>query len=278
MERIRYNNEELANMLLIYGQCHKNQRQAAALYAARFPDKRHPGHGFFTSLFSRVCRYGLFHAPTRPRVVPQRDEETINNVREALIANPHTSTRSIAHDLQLCHVKVHKIIKHNLGWHPFKRHKTQKLFPQNLPRREAFCDWLSEQVDLNNIANDYFLRRILWTDECTFRSDGHINRHNEHHYAEENPHCRKETHIQGQFHINVWMGILDNQVIGPYFFPENIKITAQVYSAFLEEILPDLLEDVPLAIRPNIIFQQDGHPAHTSFLARTVLNQRFRNR
>jgi len=33
-----------------------------------------------------------------------------------------------------------------------------------------------------------------------------------------------------------------------------------------------------MAILPNIIFQQDGHPAHTSLLARTVLNQRFPNK
>ncbi|XP_071641191.1 uncharacterized protein [Temnothorax longispinosus] len=134
--------------------------------------------------------------------------------------------------------------------------------------------------DINNIANYYFLRRILWTDECTFRNNGRINRHNEHHYAEENPHCRKETHIQGQFHINVWMGILDNQVIGPYFFPENINVraAAEVYFAFLEKTLPNLLEDVPLAVLPNIIFQQDGHPAHTSLFARNILHQRFPNR
>ena len=128
------------------------------------------------------------------------------------------------------------------------------------------------QVNINNVADDPFLRRILWTDECTFRSDGRINRHNEHHYAEENPHCRKETHVQGQFHVNVWMGILDDRVIGPYFFPENV--TGQVYSTFLEETLPDLLGDVAA----DIIFQQDGHPAHTSLLARGVLNERYPNR
>ncbi|KYN17131.1 hypothetical protein ALC57_10594 [Trachymyrmex cornetzi] len=32
----RYTNEELANMLLLYRECQKNQRQAAALYAERF--------------------------------------------------------------------------------------------------------------------------------------------------------------------------------------------------------------------------------------------------
>ncbi|XP_039303571.1 uncharacterized protein LOC120357432 [Solenopsis invicta] len=199
----RYSNEELANMLLIFGECHRNQRRAAALYAERYPDKQHPGHGFFQSLFARLCRHGTLHAPTPRLHVAARSAETINAVRDAVVANPHTSTRSIAQDLQMNHVTV----------------------------------------DINNIANDHFLRRILWTDECTFRSDGRINTHNEHHYAEENPHCRKEMHIQGQFHINVWMGILDDRVIGPHFFPENVTITGQVYSAFLKEILPGLLGD-----------------------------------
>ncbi len=38
--------------------------------------------------------------------VPQRAEATINAVREAVIANPHTSTRSIGYDLQLDHIKA----------------------------------------------------------------------------------------------------------------------------------------------------------------------------
>jgi len=142
----RYSNEELGNMLLIYGECHRNQRRAAALYAERYPDKRHPGHGFFQSLFARLCRHGTLHAPTRRLHVAARSAETINAVRDALVANPHTSTRSIAQDLEMNHVTVHRIIKHDLKWHPFKRHTTQRLFPHDLPRRVAFCDWLSEQV------------------------------------------------------------------------------------------------------------------------------------
>lgn len=67
-------------------------------------------------------------------------------------------------------------------------------------------------------------------------------------------------------------------IIGPYFFPENINITAEVYSEFLEETMPNLLENVPLNILPNIIYQQDGHPAHTSILARAIFNRRFLNR
>jgi len=47
-------------------------------------------------------------------------------------------------------------------------------------------------------------------------------------------------------------------------FPENINITAKVFSEFLKEILSNLLNNISLNILPNIIYQQDGHPAHPS--------------
>jgi len=33
-------------------------------------------------------------------------------------------------------------------------------------------------------------------------------------------------HLEEQFHVNIWMGILDNYVLGSFFFPENVNITA----------------------------------------------------
>lgn len=142
----RYTHEELAHMLLIYGECHKNERRAAALYANRYPDKRHPAHSFFGNLFRRLCLHGTLHVSTRPRNLRQRDEGMVEQIREAVSINPHTSTRGIARELNIDHTKVHRILKKNLGWHPFKRHTTQKLFPQDLPRRERFCEWISDQV------------------------------------------------------------------------------------------------------------------------------------
>jgi len=116
---------------------------AAVLYANHFPDIRHTRYSVF--LFRRICQYGTLHAPTRLRnVYPTR--RRIAEVREAVLANSHTSTRCIARELNIDHIKVHRIIKNNLRWHPFKRHTTQKLFPQDLPRRERFCDWISGLV------------------------------------------------------------------------------------------------------------------------------------
>lgn len=142
----RYSNQELADMLLIYGECHKNGRRAAALYANRYPDRRHPAYSTFPDIYRRVCQSGTVHQSTRPRNVRQRDEQMIEQVREAVAANPHTSTRCVGRDLNIDHSRVHRIVKKNLGWHPFKRHTTQQLFPQDLIRRERFCEWISDQV------------------------------------------------------------------------------------------------------------------------------------
>lgn len=151
MEAVRYSNQELADMLLIFGECHKNQRRAAALYALRFPDRRHPGHGFFHSLFVRLCEHGMLHASTKPHRVPSRARNVIETVKTALENDPHTSTRIVGRALQINHTKVHRIIKKDLGWHPFKRHTSQRLFPADFPRREAFCDWMLNQVSVRMI-------------------------------------------------------------------------------------------------------------------------------
>jgi len=142
----RYSNQELADMLLIYGECHKNERRAAALYAVRYPDRRHPAYSLFASVYRRLCQSGTVHESTRPRNVRERDEQVVQQVQEAVSGDPHTSVRCVGRNLNLHYVRVHRIIKNHLQWHPFKRHTTQQLLPQDLPRREQFCEWITDQV------------------------------------------------------------------------------------------------------------------------------------
>src|SRR5580765_8430574 len=161
IERNNYSYEELTDMILIYGECQKNQRQAAALYAQRFPDRRHPNHGLFHRLCERLKTNGAFYKSSRPIHVPQREQEAIDAVQHAIMANPHTSTRAIATDLNMNHITVHKIIKHSLGMHPFKRHTTQRLTPRDMQRRSTFSEWLIEHVSLfKNLFSVLLLQHI----------------------------------------------------------------------------------------------------------------------
>ena len=50
--------------------------------------------------------------------------------------------------------------------------------------------------------------------------------------------------------VNYWYGIVGDHVIGPYFFEG--RLTGQVYANFLENILPQLMEDVPLHVRMSM--------------------------
>src|SRR3978361_2105044 len=56
------------------------------------------------------------------------------------------------------------------------------------------------------------------------------------------------------------------------------RLNGQNYLHFLQHTLPDLLDDIPLLLRQNMWFMQDGAPAHSPINVRQHLNLRFPNR
>ena len=62
-------------------------------------------------------------------------------------------------------------------------------------------------------------------------------------------------------------------VIGLYLLPPNL--TGDAYLIFLEHVLHGLLEDVPLHVRQNMWFQQDGALSNFTRAVRNNLDQRF---
>lgn len=119
-----------------------------------------------------------------------------------------------------------------------------------------------------------FISKILWTDEASFSSDGRVNLHNMHYWAERNPHWIREVQHQGRWTLNVWCGIIGGTIIGPYFFNETLR--GNMYLHFLQNELPLLLEDIDLETRGQMIFQHDGCPAHFAVPVREYLNRRYR--
>jgi len=72
------------------------------------------------------------------------------------------------------------------------------------------------------------------------------------------------------FAKSMFDGIIEKHVVGPFFFEEDLNGVR--YANFIESDLPPLLESIPLQLRLNMFFQQDGCPAHTSRVARERLN------
>ena len=91
--------------------------------------------------------------------------------------------------------------------------------------------------------------------------------------VEANPHAVVESHHQVRFSVNIWAGIVDDNLIGPYLLPE--RLTGHRYLRFLQRVLPELLEAVLLAVSERIWMQYDGAPLHFSVDARNHLNAVF---
>ena len=71
----------------------------------------------------------------------------------------------------------------------------------------------------------------------------------------------------------MWCAVLDDQLIGPFILEG--RLTGQTYLRFLQEELPQLLEDVPLDKQSCMYFQQDRAPPHSSHGVKNFLNYRF---
>lgn len=91
-----------------------------------------------------------------------------------------------------------------------------------------------------------------------------------------------EANTQYPRKVNVWAGIINNRIIGPYFFNETLN--GEGYLEFSDNFLVPTLKrlfpdnDNPNQIDRNIWYQQDGAPPHFAVEVREYLNGVFPNR
>lgn len=265
-----FTNDEKADMHYMYGRANGNGREALRMYQAQFPDRRMPDHRMFQRLHRQLCETGSFlstrHTAGRPTYVrsPSLEETILNIVNE----RPSLSTRGISRLVGVSHQTVIRIL-HDNRLHPFHFQRVQALNPADYQLRLNFCQWVVQQYALQSD----FIADILFTDEATFTREGIFNAHNLHVWSEENPYAIRQQRYQQRFSINVWAGIVNDFFIGPYLLPT--RLNGESYGIFLEQVLPELLQDVPIVIRNRMWFQHDGAPAHFSTDVRTYLDATF---
>ena len=60
--------------------------------------------------------------------------------------------------------------------------------------------------------------------------------------AQENPHWLQEMDHQHVWKVNIWCGIIEKRVVGPFIFEENRNGIR--YANFIKNDLPPLLENI----------------------------------
>lgn len=261
---------EIVDIILVLGECRGNYVQAAELYRNRFPNVRHPNDRTIARLVERQRQRPVCPRQRRRNNIPERDDPQVLAVLGMIANNPHISTREIGRQLGFPKSTVHRILKvHRL--HPYHITLTQQLQAGDFERRRLFCRWAQTMIQ----QDPEFFHYVLFSDEATFHNTGQLNRHNCHYWSVENPHWHREVNHQHRWSLIVWCGIVNGNLIGPYFFDENVN--SHNYLQFLINDLPKLLENVDLHTRVRMWFQQDGAPPHYARIVRDYLNIRFTN-
>ena len=126
---------------------------------------------------------------------------------------------------------------------------------------------------LDKIDNDPdFSKNIIFSDEATFHTSGHVNRHNVRIWAKQNPQEVVER-VRGSPKVNVWCALASDRIIGPFFFAES-TIKKENYLDMLENFaMPQILE-----VNEAVLFQQDGAPPHYAKTTRAYLDEVLPNR
>lgn len=268
---VNYSFEELADIHFMYGKANGNSHEARRLYEDAFPGRQLPCVNTFSNVHIRLRETGKltgnFVDCGAPRIA--RNVENEENVLEAVEQNPAISTRRLANQLgNTNHVNVWRILR-EYQLYPYHLQRVQGLSEADFLPRLQYCQWFRQRT----AENRQFISFVLFTDEASFTRNGIFNFHNEHFWADGNPHIIHQSRHQQQFSINVWAGIIENYLVGPFILPR--RLDGQAYLHFLQENLPILLEDVPLNVRSHLWFMHDGAPAHFSRNVRDYLNLTF---
>jgi len=121
----------------------------------------------------------------------------------------------------------------SIKFHPYKIHLVQELNEDDPDRRIEFCETMVNKID----EDPPFLYNIVFSDEATFTLKGEVNRHNCRYWSDTNPDWMMDSHTQYPQKVNVWAGLLNNALIGPFFIDGNLN-AAKYEDLLRNQIIP----------------------------------------
>lgn len=214
---------------------------------------------------------GIKDRPKSGRSKSSSNDEKSLDVLQSFIEDPHCSIRRCAQQHEMGAASVHKILKLN-KWHPFKLKLVQELSEDDFDRRVEFCDVMMQMIS----DDPLLLNNIVFSDEATFELSGTVNRHNCRYWSNINPHWMRADHTQHPEKVNVWAGIFNGRVLGPFFIEGNLN--AAMYENMLRDQIIPAIRNLTGGNLDEIYFQQDGAPAHYGIHVRRYLDATFHDR
>lgn len=203
--------------------------------------------------------------PRSGRPISASGDDTKDAIVAAVTADPTLSTRRLSDQTNVSHMTVQRVLKKS-KFHPYKPMYCQFICDADDDRRLQFCHTIQQRL-----ANDpAFLRKITFSDECVFSLTGHVNKHNVHYWAIDNPHVRFQNPGKTPT-LTVWACVAYSGLVS--FDISHETMNSDRYCNVLNDKV------IPYFSRhPEKLYQQDGAPPHYSINARAILDKQLAGR
>ena len=159
----------------------------------------------------------------RPRVADERMEE----MRQMFAADPRLSILRAFTALSMLPTTVHRILRKCLHLFLYKLKNLHLIQQSDREDRLRFAHYSQHHSD----GYSEFLSRIVFTDECIFRLNGHVNTQNARIWGTERPTEGNQVPVNSTG-IMFWCGISKDRIIGPFEI-ENGNVTGDTYRNLL---------------------------------------------
>lgn len=200
-----------------------------------------------------------------------RSAENIAAVRDSVHENPRQSIPRRAQELGFSQTTTWRILRRDLGLHPYKIQLTQELKVNDHRQRRVFADWALERMEFDADCG----KKIIFSDEAHFWMNGYVNKQNCRIWDETNPHEVHQVAMHPQ-KVTVWCGFWAGGVIGPYFFENDngvaVTVNGERYRSMITNFFWPEIENMDL---DNMWFQQDDATCHTAHATMDVLHEQF---
>ena len=100
-----------------------------------------------------------------------------------------------------------------LAFVPLQAAKSTRLLTVDREKRLRFA----AHCQNNTVGYSEYLLRIVFSDKCIFRLNGHVNKQSVRIWVKERPSEGNQVFMQS-LKVMVWCAVTREKVIGPYFF------------------------------------------------------------
>lgn len=209
----------------------------------------------------------------RPRT--SRSQRNVTSVNDVVAANPELSVRRITQRVgPVSRESVRRILKFDLGLHPYHVALKHKLNDNDIQSRMAMCTWFVREIE----RQPAWLNDIWFSDESHFSLTGKVNSKNCVFWGKNPPQFVYEKPLHDE-RCTAWLAMSSHGVIGPFWIEDDngqtVNVTTDSYGKVLRKFWAALQRRRQSA---TAWFQQDGATPHTSGLTMEWLGERFGNR